>query len=161
MQRLPRWIWRTFLIGIALFAAIQLVPYGRDHANPPVTQAATFGPGAGRDLARGACMDCHSNETVWPWYSNVAPMSWLVQRDVEQGREALNFSEWDRPQEGTKDLIEIVEDGDMPPANYELLHPDARLTDEQRATLIAALQLALAEAPQGEGEGEEDNSGPG
>ena len=76
-------------------------------------------------------------------------MSWLVQRDVDEGRAVLNFSEWDRAQEETKDLIEVVEDGEMPPANYMLLHPDARLSDEERATLLAALQVALAEAPTG------------
>ncbi len=157
MRRLPRWIRWTFLIGLGLFAAIQLVPYGRDHANPPVTQAATFGSRAGMDLVRSTCMDCHSNETVWPWYSNVAPMSWLVQRDVDNGRAALNFSEWDQPQERAKDLIEVVEDGEMPPVSYTLVHPEARLSDEERATLIAALQLAIADASQ---DGD-DNSGPG
>jgi mono/diheme cytochrome c family protein len=145
-RRLPRWIRRTFWISLGLFAAIQFVPYGRDHTNPPVTQAAAFGPGAGLDIARGTCFDCHSNETTWPVYSNVAPMSWLIQRDVDEGRATLNFSEWNRPQE-TKDLLEVVRDGEMPPRNYTLLHPDARLTDEERATLIAALRGVLADDP--------------
>lgn len=140
----------AFWVGIGLFALIQLVPYGRDHANPPVTRAAAFGPGAGLDIARGACFDCHSNESTWPWYSNVAPMSWLIQRDVGEGRSKLNFSEWDRPQEGSEDLLEVVEEGEMPPANYTLLHPDARLTEEERATLIAALRVVLEEAPPSE-----------
>lgn len=149
---------RTFWIGLGLFVAIQLVPYGRGHANPPVTRAASFGSQAGTDLARGACLDCHSDETTWPWYSNVAPMSWLIQKDVDEGRAALNFSEWDLPQEEMKDLLEVVEEGEMPPTSYTLLHPDARLTEEERATLLAALQIALAEAPPS---GSDDNSGPG
>ncbi|HEY6566335.1 MAG TPA: heme-binding domain-containing protein [Actinomycetota bacterium] len=157
MRRLPRWMRRTFWIGLGLFALIQLVPYGRDHANPAVTRAASFGSQAGTDLARGACLDCHSNETTWPWYSNVAPMSWLIQKDVDEGRDHLNFSEWNRPQEGTEELLEVVEEGEMPPVNYTLLHPDARLTEEERATLLAALQVALAEAPPAG----DDNSGPG
>ena len=70
---------------------------------------------------------------------------------------ALNFSEWNRPQEETKDLIKVVEEGEMPPFTYTLSHPESRLTEEDRAMLIAALQAVLADAPQGDG----DNSGPG
>lgn len=147
----------TFWIGIGLFALIQFVPYGRDHANPPVTEAASFGPGAGADLVRGACLDCHSNETTWPWYSNVAPMSWLIQNDVNEGREHLNFSHWDQPQEAVAELIEVVEDGEMPPSQYAILHPDARLTDQERAELIEALRYALDQAPPVP----DDHSGPG
>ena len=95
-------------VGIAMFLAIQLVPYGRDHTNPLVTEAAAFGPGAGLELARGACFDCHSNETEWPWYTNVAPASWLVQRDVDEGRATLNFSEWDRPQAEVDELFDVI-----------------------------------------------------
>ncbi|MDH4111585.1 MAG: heme-binding domain-containing protein [Actinomycetota bacterium] len=73
--RLPRWM-RVGLWGaLALFVIVQVVPYGRDHANPPVTEAAAFAPGPGLELARGACFDCHSDETAWPWYTNVAPAS--------------------------------------------------------------------------------------
>jgi mono/diheme cytochrome c family protein len=158
MRRFPRWMRMTFWIGLALFAAIQFVPYGRSHTNPPVTQAAAFGPGAGLDIARGACFDCHSNESEWPWYSTVAPMSWLIQRDVDEGRDHLNFSEWDRPQDKADDLVKVVEEGEMPPFTYTLLHPDARLTDEERATLIASLQELLATDPPIDGD---DNSGPG
>ena len=151
---------RRILIALGILAAVfvvlQLVPYGHDHGAPATTKRAQLDPAAAR-LARGACMDCHSNQTTWPWYSNVAPMSWLIQGDVDEGRAALNFSEWDRPQEGTEELIEVVEEGEMPPLTYTLLHPDARLTDEERATLIAALQVALADAPPPS----DDDSGPG
>ena len=147
MRRFPRWARRTFWGAVALFAIIQLVPFGRDHDNPPVTRAAAFAPGEGLDLVRGTCFDCHSNETTWPWYSNVAPTSWLVQHDVDEGRAALNFSRWDRPQEGAKDLLEVVEDGEMPPKTYTLLHPGARLTDEERATLLAELRAMLDRSP--------------
>lgn len=157
MRGLPRWMKLTFWIGLALFAVIQFVPYGHAHANPPVTRAAAFGPGAGLDIARGACFDCHSNESTWPWYSNVAPMSWLIQRDVDEGRNHLNFSEWDQPQEKADDLVKVVQEGEMPPFTYTLLHPDARLTDDERATLIASLRELLATDPPIDG----DNSGPG
>ena len=123
-----------------LLVGVQLVPYGRDHDNPAVTRDAPWPSAEARRLAVAACYDCHSNETDWPWYSNVAPMSWLVQRDVDRGREAVNFSTWDRRQdEDGDDLAEAVADGSMPPRNYLLLHADARLSPEEEAALRAAL----------------------
>ncbi len=74
--------------------AIQLVPYGRNHTNPPVQSEPNWDSPETRALAERACFECHSNETAWPWYSNIAPVSWLVQHDVDEGREKLNFSEW-------------------------------------------------------------------
>ena len=91
-----KWILRGILASVVLLVVIQLVPYGRNHSNPPVTQEVKWDSSRTRELAVGACYDCHSNETVWPWYSNVAPVSWLVYADVKSGRETLNFSEWDR-----------------------------------------------------------------
>ncbi|MFN2506130.1 MAG: heme-binding domain-containing protein [Acidimicrobiales bacterium] len=85
-------------------------------------------------------------------------MSWLVQRDVENGRRELNFSNWDGDND-SDDLVEAVGDGSMPPRNYRLLHPDARLSDAEKTALIGALQ-ALAD----EGEDEDrsgSNRGPG
>lgn len=119
------------------------MPYGRDHDNAAVVADAPWSSPDARRLAVAACYDCHSNETQWPWYSNVAPMSWLVQRDVDQGRDELNFSEWPAHDD---DLADAVEDGAMPPRNYTLLHPDARLSDAEKATLIAALRQLESEA---------------
>jgi hypothetical protein len=155
-SRLPRWIRRTIWAALGVFIAIQFVPYGRDHTNPPVTRAAEFRPGAGLDLARAACFDCHSNETVWPWYTNVAPASWLSQRDVDEGRAALNFSEWDRPQAKVDEVAESIREGSMPPVSYTLIHPDARLSEEDRATLLAAMRQMLRTSPAIEGD---DGSG--
>ena len=81
-----------------LLLAIQAVPYGHRHDNPPRRIEPRWASGAIRDLAVRACYDCHSNETVWPWYSYVAPMSWLIRKDIDEGRADLNFSEWDRTQ---------------------------------------------------------------
>jgi Haem-binding domain len=131
----------------ALFVALQLVPYGRDHSNPPVTRDAPWPTAEGRRLAVSACYDCHSNQTKWPWYSHVAPMSWLVQRDVERGRAELNFSNWDGDAD---DAADAVEDGSMPPRNYTFLHPDARLSAEEKATLLRDLG-ALEEQEDDEG----------
>ncbi len=132
------WIRRS-LMGLAVLAVvIQLVPYGRDHTNPPVVEEPAWDSTQTRQLAVGACFDCHSNETVWPWYSNVAPISWALQRDVEEGREALNFSEWHLDQDGD-DAAETVRDGSMPPWQYTLTHPEARLSAEQIAALEGGL----------------------
>jgi hypothetical protein len=124
-------------LGVAiLVVAIQLVPYGRDHSNPPVTGEPQWDSDRTRELAVAACFDCHSNESTWPWYSNVAPMSWLVQRDVDQGREELNFSEWDKGQGEAGESAETVEEGSMPPRQYTWLHSGARLSDAEKRALI-------------------------
>ena len=96
MAKMLRWMLAAMAVALL---AIQLAPYGRDHTNPPARREPAWDSPQTRSLAARACFDCHSNETVWPWYSNVAPFSWLVQRDVDKGRKDLNFSEWDRAQE--------------------------------------------------------------
>ena len=83
---------------LLVVAAIQVVPYGQDHTNPPIVKEPAWNSASTRQLAKRACFDCHSNETRWPNYARVAPVSWLVERDVQQGREALNFSVLLRPQ---------------------------------------------------------------
>jgi hypothetical protein len=127
---------------IVLFGLIQLVPYGRDHTNPPVVAEPSWDSPQTRALAVRACFDCHSNETMWPWYSNVAPVSWLIQRDVDGGRRRLNWSEW-----GTSGRrferesgAEAVLEGRMPPWFYLPLHPAARLTATEKQELVAGLQ---------------------
>jgi hypothetical protein len=131
---------RFSVFAILLLTVLsQLVPYGRDHDNPPVRLEPAWNDTATRDLARRACFDCHSNETVWPWYSHVAPVSWLVQRDVDRARSELNFSEWDRPQDEADEAAEMVQKGKMPLWYYLPLHPEARLTPSERDALIAGL----------------------
>lgn len=122
----------TVLLVIGV--TIQLVPYGRHHSNPPVTAEPVWDSPQTRALAVKACFDCHSNETHWPWYSHVAPMSWLVQRDVDAGRHELNFSEWQLGYEEAAEAGQKVLDGEMPPAAYVSLHGEASLSpDETRA----------------------------
>jgi heme-binding protein len=133
-------------IGIALvvvLVAIQLVPYGRRHTNPPARVEPQWDAPVTRALAVRACYDCHSNETIWPWYSRVAPMSWLAQRDVDEGRRKVNFSEWDRSQKEAPESAKAVRKGEMPPWFYVALHPDARLTAEETQALIAGLEATL------------------
>ena len=139
------------LVLIALFIVIQLVPYGHDHSNPGVTRAAAFDSPKTEQLVDGACGDCHSNLTSWPIESNVAPMSWLIQNDVQGGREHLNFSEWDHPQPELGELTEKIQEGEMPPLQYRLLHPDARLSDSEKAALVAGLTKTYQQDPPGGG----------
>lgn len=127
-----RWAFRLGVGAIATFLAIQLVPYGRDHSNPPVTGEPAWDSPATRALARQACFDCHSNETQWPAYATIAPVSWLVQRDVNEGRATLNFSEWRGPNKEASEAAEAVQEGKMPPAIYTLAHAHARLNAADR-----------------------------
>lgn len=134
---------KLVLIVAAVLAAgfllIQVVPYGRAHENPPVVSEPNWDSPQTRELAQRACFDCHSNETVWPWYSNVAPVSWLVQHDVDEGRQYLNFSDWARVRE-VDELGEVVSEGEMPPSTFLLTHGEARLTDAERAALVDGLR---------------------
>ena len=125
---------------LAVFALVQLVPYRRNHSNPAVVAEPQWDSPQTRDLAVRACFDCHSNETEWPWYSNLAPVSWLLQRDVDEGRSHLNFSEWNLPQGEAHDVAEVVSEGEMPPWFYLPLHASARLTPAEKQALVAGLQ---------------------
>lgn len=134
--------------AVALLLAIQLVPYGHAHTNPPVTRAAKWPPGPGQQIAEAGCYDCHSNLTKWRWYSNVAPSSWLIEHDVEDGRGILNFSEWNKPQPDAGELVEKVESGEMPPLQYKLAHGAARLSSKQKRQLAAAItRLYVTDPP--------------
>ncbi len=142
-----------FLVLVAGFAAIQFVPYGRNHTNPPVRAEPQWDSPATRQLAVVACFDCHSNQVAFPWYSNVAPVSWLVQKDVDEGRKKLNFSEWDRPQDEGEDAGESVAKGEMPPLIYTLTHLEARLSPDEKSALVRGLNATLG------GEGEDGERG--
>jgi hypothetical protein len=140
MRRTVRWLG---VVSIVALVAVQLVPYGRGHTNPPVTQEPGWDQARTRALAARACFDCHSNETVWPWYSHVAPLSWLVQRDVDEGRRALNYSEWDRGQHEAHESAKSVQKGEMPPWFYALPGTSARLTPAEQRELIAGLEATF------------------
>jgi mono/diheme cytochrome c family protein len=134
-----------------LFVLLQAVPYGRAHRNPPVVAEPSWDRPETRALAVRACYDCHSNETKWPWYSHVAPISWLVQRDVDQGRTALNFSEWNRGQKEAHEAAETVQEGEMPLRAYLFAHPEAHLSGSERQSLVLGLSATLGlERPRGE-----------
>ncbi len=146
MRRILLW---AILGGIGLFLVIQLVPYGRDHTNPPVTQAAVFKSPQARQLVADSCNDCHSNLTKWPWYTNVAPASWLVTNDVEEGRGIMNLSEWGKPQPALDEIVEAIEGGEMPPLKYKIMpnHSAARLNDQEKQQLIDGFKQLYATQP--------------
>lgn len=138
---------KIFLIllvaGIFLFGLIQLIPYGRQHTNPPIVAEPEWNSPQTRQFAERTCFSCHSNETVWPWYSNVAPVSWLVQRDVDEGRRHLNFSEWDTKSLYADMLVDVIQEGKMPPFQYLIMHPEARLTQAEKDAFIQGLLASL------------------
>ena len=129
------------LVGIAvgLLLVAQLVPYGCTHHHPAVASEPSWNAPSTRDLFFRACRDCHSNETVWPWYSYIAPVSWLVASDVGEGREHFNVSDWDRPKQDGDKAAEMVREEDMPLWFYLPLHPEERLSAAERQQLIAGL----------------------
>jgi hypothetical protein len=149
-----RWVKWGLAAIVGGLLTIQLVPYGRAHDNPLVMAEPSWDSALTRELAVRACFDCHSNETRWPWYSNVAPLSWLVQRDVDEGREKLNYSEWNRAQEG-EESAETVREGTMPPDAYLLTHPGARLTDSELVALAEGLAATFGGESDGDGEATE------
>jgi hypothetical protein len=124
-------------VGIAAVLAIaaQFVPVER--SNPPVESDANA-PASVKTILERSCYDCHSHTTVWPWYSHIAPVSWLVAHDVEEGREHLNFSKWQDHERSKKfaklldEVVEVVEEEEMPLWYYLPLHPEAALTQNER-----------------------------
>ncbi len=123
---------------------IQFIPYGHDHINPPVSAEPQWNSQQTRDLVTRACYDCHSNQTTWPWYSNIAPISWLIQHDVQEGRARLNFSQLGTSRRGAGDAAEQVQRGTMPQWYYVFLHPTANLTPAEKQMLIQGLQAPVS-----------------
>ncbi|MBF6571021.1 MAG: heme-binding domain-containing protein [Candidatus Binataceae bacterium] len=141
-----RLAWIAGVACIAAAVAVQLVPVER--TNPPSLGTLAAPPEIEATLKR-ACYDCHSSATRWPWYSHVAPVSWLVVRDVNLGRKEVNFSAWGRYYPVTRRrklewIGRALRDGKMPPWNYRLMHPDARLTAADQAALEQWVEAALA-----------------
>jgi heme-binding protein len=129
------WIKPALIVLVVLLVVIQFVRPAR--TNPPIdvrhSIQAQLGPGVVSAIIDRSCRDCHSNETTWPWYSHVAPVSWLIAHDVNEGREALNFSEWasyppDRQRKLLAQSCDEVTEGEMPGLPYTLIHRGSRLT---------------------------------
>ncbi|OGO48929.1 MAG: hypothetical protein A2Z30_07305 [Chloroflexi bacterium RBG_16_64_43] len=140
--------WRIIavLVGIAVVigAAIQFVPTPVSRVNPPVQSEPPWDSPATRETFYRACGDCHSNQTAWPWYSRTAPMSWLIAADVAKGRGRLNVSEWNGRQRSADEAAEVVLEGEMPLPTYLIMHPNARLSEEERQALALGLEASFA-----------------
>lgn len=142
---LKRMVKLSLIAVVGGLLLIQLAPYGRNHTNPAITGEPDWNSPQTRELARRACFDCHSNETVWPWYSHVAPISWLIQHDTDEGRATLNFSTWNNGGQGeeTDEVVEVIAEGEMPPMVYLVTHPEARLTAAEKQALMEGLRATI------------------
>jgi hypothetical protein len=140
MRRILLWLVLAGLIG---FGLLQLVPYGKDHTNPPTVSEPAWDTPSTRAAAKQHCFQCHSNETEWPWYTNIAPGSWLIYRDVVEARDAFNFSDWENLSGDLGSMIGEIKRGGMPPIQYWIVHPGARLTPEEKQALIEGLTATL------------------
>jgi hypothetical protein len=109
-------------------------------------------------IMKRSCYDCHSNHTKWPWYSNIAPASWLLVYDIESAKKEMNFSEWGKMSESKREIklesiCEEIEEGEMPLPRYLILHPDAKLSEDDKKVLCDWANSQL------EGTGTYDESG--
>lgn len=140
MRKLLKW---TAIVLVVLCVGIQLKRPAR--TNPPVDESQTIeartqiSPEA-KAIFERSCNDCHSNKTVWPWYTNVAPISWWIADHIDEGRRNLNLSEWaklppDRQDRKLRQICDEVEDGAMPLSSYTPLHPKAKLSEHDKKTL--------------------------
>lgn len=139
----PRFKQMFKYVGIAivvLTAVIQFIPSSFDRVNPPVTGEPAWDSPDTRTMFMTACRDCHSNETQYPWYSRIAPASWMIESDIRNGRRHFNISEWDRSQRGGEDAATEVQRGSMPVGPYLLMHPSANFTAEQKIRFVDGLK---------------------
>lgn len=134
---------RVALAAAAVFLGLQAVPVER--GNPPVDQSRTIfaaeaPPAKVEAVLRRSCQDCHSNQTRWPWYSYVAPVSWIVAQDVHRARRQMNFSEWagyseKKREERLNGICEQLVNGDMPEGKYAIIHRSARVSEDERGAV--------------------------
>ena len=135
----------SIIFVIILLSLFQFIPYGKDHNNPTIISEPNWDSQQTRVLAKRACFDCHSNETIWPWYSNVAPISWLIYRDVAAGRRRLDFSDWKNIRlREPGEIASAITEGEMPPLQYLLIHRTARLSTTEKTLLINGLLKTLS-----------------
>ena len=133
---------------VVLVVIAQVIPWGNiipafAETNPPVQTQIQWNNANTEQLVKTACYDCHSNETVWPWYAHLTPVSWLVAHDTNEGRGRLNFSIQSADQIDPNELVEQIQRGEMPKSTYTIMHPAANLSSEQKAELIAGIQASL------------------
>ncbi|HMQ48440.1 MAG TPA: heme-binding domain-containing protein [Saprospiraceae bacterium] len=145
-------------IGLGLLAVLVIIQFIRiDKTNPAVEPGKDFLAAAGvpaetGQLIKAACYDCHSHHTIYPWYTNVAPVSWWIKKHINEGRKHLNFSTWADYDAKKKDhkleeCVEEVKEGHMPIASYTWMHPEAKLSQQQKEQLVAWFDAYRRNAP--------------
>jgi hypothetical protein len=129
------------IVGVLVLCCVGLQAFTltRSYSNPSVVAEPNWDSPRTRQLFMRTCGDCHSNSTVWPWYSKVFPVSLLVMNDVIEGRASFNVSEWGQGENFGGEAVEIYQDGEMPPAQFLLMHPEARLTPGEKQELLKGL----------------------
>lgn len=140
-----QWIRYTLIALLVALAVMQFFPI--DKTNPPVDPekdyiTMTNPPAQMANLIKAACYDCHSDEVKYPWYTNVAPLSYWIKGHIDNGRKKLNFSVWgdykaSKQEHKLEECVEFVEETKMPLASYNIMHPEARMSDEERADMVA------------------------
>jgi hypothetical protein len=141
-KKISRTILILFIGALSLFILIQIVPPVK-RTNPPVVAEPPWDTPGTRDLTKRACFSCHSNETVWPWYAHVAPISWFIVHDVQEGRSMFNFSEWSSGIIAPRTLTRVISKDEMPLPRYRLLHPEARLSQSEKEQLLNGLLATI------------------
>ena len=137
-------LFRILILGGLALLFIQLIPFGHTRTNPPIVSEPNWSSPQARALAKEHCFQCHSNETHWTWYSNIAPGSWLIAYDVIEGRQKFNFSDWNKNPGELDEMIGTIQEGEMPPIQYWIVHPSSRMNAQQKQELITALEGSLS-----------------
>lgn len=143
-------------ILFGLLVVVVIIQFFRiDKTNPPVNRALDIMNVVPvtteiKSILKTSCYDCHTNETVYPWYTNIAPVSWWIKKHIDDGRDELNFSEWGNYSLRRKDhkldeIVEMVDEDEMPLPSYLIAHGDARLSMEQKAQLVDWAKAVRAE----------------
>ena len=140
---MKRFVFGVLGVLVLIVLVGQLVPYGRAHSNPPVVQEPAWDSAQTRTLFDRACNDCHSNQTDWSRYGDVAPLSWLTQWSVDEGRAAFNISAGPSGGRAPRDVAGSVQARTMPPEIYLVLYPEARLTTNEQQALIQGLRATF------------------
>jgi mono/diheme cytochrome c family protein len=136
-------IFQLLGLGILGLVLIQFIPFGHARTNPPAVSEPNWTTPQARAIVKEHCFQCHSNETNWTWYSNIAPGSWLIAFDVIEGRQRFNFSDWNKKPGELDEMVAAIQSGEMPPVQYWIVHPSARMNTQQKQELIHALETSV------------------
>lgn len=131
---------------MVVFIAIQFLPVFEIEKNPPIEKEPIWDSEKTKEYFMRSCADCHSHNTKWPWYSKIAPISWLIRHHVKEGREHFNISRYGlQKKDKSHEAAEEVEDGSMPLLPYVWMHPEAKLSEQEKREFIEGLKKTFPE----------------